>query len=441
MVYVDMDGIGGPPRRLNKSSVRARMTRSPPLSQDQPAPTPAPAPATALDRRANGRLRGSAGRRGVPPRSSPPSSSVEDRATARREGGAGYAPASTTIPPRRPESRLGLLDINTPPGTSVGILKGTYKRQAAVVERMCPVRVWVKLLESDRVVCINQRSVEVTGYPSEGSDGHQSSRSGISPIPPVSSRLALDHSDIAHTDESDVPLSQFLNGEDHSRDRVPPSERSSVDHSPTPPSSRRERSGHSDSTDVLASLQLVTSESLQHHDEPDTTDLTWSDSPVRSSLSYEDDIPGLDPDVFSSQPSTEHTGSGRVADFGAAAVADAGVGTGNISTITGTQLDAMLRLVMREVEGLRPMAEIVDTMSVGVDSRTIDVLPTRTIQSVKDDLPAHLHTCEVCLEDYRTGDKRTTLPCLHGFHAGCIQRWLQERTSCPICRFDLEGSV
>ena len=40
--------------------------------------------------------------------------------------------------------------------------------------------------------------------------------------------------------------------------------------------------------------------------------------------------------------------------------------------------------------------------------------------------------CVICQEAIRGGDQR--LPCAHVFHRACLQRWLPEHRSCPVCR-------
>lgn len=46
--------------------------------------------------------------------------------------------------------------------------------------------------------------------------------------------------------------------------------------------------------------------------------------------------------------------------------------------------------------------------------------------------------CTVCLADYVEEDTLRILPyCGHSFHAACIDRWLQQHSTCPICRVSL----
>ncbi|KAE8673776.1 E3 ubiquitin-protein ligase SDIR1 [Hibiscus syriacus] len=49
-------------------------------------------------------------------------------------------------------------------------------------------------------------------------------------------------------------------------------------------------------------------------------------------------------------------------------------------------------------------------------------------------------TCSVCLEQVNVGDLIRSLPCLHQFHANCIDPWLRQQGTCPICKFRA-GSV
>ncbi|XP_028792684.1 E3 ubiquitin-protein ligase SDIR1 isoform X2 [Neltuma alba] len=44
-------------------------------------------------------------------------------------------------------------------------------------------------------------------------------------------------------------------------------------------------------------------------------------------------------------------------------------------------------------------------------------------------------TCSVCLEQVNVGDLLRSLPCLHQFHANCIDPWLRQQGTCPICKF------
>lgn len=46
-------------------------------------------------------------------------------------------------------------------------------------------------------------------------------------------------------------------------------------------------------------------------------------------------------------------------------------------------------------------------------------------------------TCAVCIENYRISDVVRILPCKHLFHKSCIDQWLLEKRTCPMCKMDI----
>jgi len=46
-------------------------------------------------------------------------------------------------------------------------------------------------------------------------------------------------------------------------------------------------------------------------------------------------------------------------------------------------------------------------------------------------------TCSVCFEEFLIGSNVMGLPCQHIFHDPCLTKWLEERNTCPICRYEL----
>eukprot|EP00931_Biecheleriopsis_adriatica_P008798 TRINITY_DN10992_c0_g1_i1.p1 TRINITY_DN10992_c0_g1~~TRINITY_DN10992_c0_g1_i1.p1 ORF type:complete len:377 (-),score=68.09 TRINITY_DN10992_c0_g1_i1:47-1144(-) len=47
--------------------------------------------------------------------------------------------------------------------------------------------------------------------------------------------------------------------------------------------------------------------------------------------------------------------------------------------------------------------------------------------------------CSVCMEGFVQGQELRVLPCLHRFHRSCIDRWILQRPTCPLCQHELNS--
>jgi hypothetical protein len=45
--------------------------------------------------------------------------------------------------------------------------------------------------------------------------------------------------------------------------------------------------------------------------------------------------------------------------------------------------------------------------------------------------------CSVCRDEFVVDSKLVKLPCNHYFHGECVKPWLEQRNSCPTCRYEL----
>jgi len=74
----------------------------------------------------------------------------------------------------------------------------------------------------------------------------------------------------------------------------------------------------------------------------------------------------------------------------------------------------------------------------GAKWHNINELPTRSfVLREKAEENNIQKSCRICMEDFKNDELVRTLPCLHFFHRKCIDKWLFQNRTCPICKFDI----
>ncbi|KAK3611414.1 hypothetical protein CHS0354_034860 [Potamilus streckersoni] len=69
--------------------------------------------------------------------------------------------------------------------------------------------------------------------------------------------------------------------------------------------------------------------------------------------------------------------------------------------------------------------------------KAIAKIPQRSIKTGDKELELDADQCAVCIEPYKTNDVTRILPCKHVFHKSCVDPWLLEKRSCPMCKMDI----
>jgi hypothetical protein len=49
--------------------------------------------------------------------------------------------------------------------------------------------------------------------------------------------------------------------------------------------------------------------------------------------------------------------------------------------------------------------------------------------------------CSVCIHEYKIGEFKRKLICGHEYHKKCIDKWLKDCITCPICRKEIKTSL
>ncbi|KAL8581025.1 hypothetical protein ACOMHN_048059 [Nucella lapillus] len=69
--------------------------------------------------------------------------------------------------------------------------------------------------------------------------------------------------------------------------------------------------------------------------------------------------------------------------------------------------------------------------------KAIGKIPQKTVKVGDRELDSEFDQCAVCIEIYKPHDVIRTLPCKHVFHKSCVDPWLLDQRSCPMCKLDI----
>ncbi|KAG8453930.1 hypothetical protein GDO86_000526 [Hymenochirus boettgeri] len=69
--------------------------------------------------------------------------------------------------------------------------------------------------------------------------------------------------------------------------------------------------------------------------------------------------------------------------------------------------------------------------------KAIGKLQVRTIKKGDKETEPEFDNCAVCIEGYKSNDVVRILPCRHLFHKSCVDPWLLDHRTCPMCKMNI----
>ncbi|XP_022238257.1 E3 ubiquitin-protein ligase RNF128-like, partial [Limulus polyphemus] len=69
--------------------------------------------------------------------------------------------------------------------------------------------------------------------------------------------------------------------------------------------------------------------------------------------------------------------------------------------------------------------------------KALDKIPVKTLKLSDREAEGEFECCAVCIEMFKLGEVVRTLPCKHTFHKSCVDPWLLDQRSCPMCKMDI----
>ncbi|KAK3850805.1 hypothetical protein Pcinc_042510 [Petrolisthes cinctipes] len=64
-------------------------------------------------------------------------------------------------------------------------------------------------------------------------------------------------------------------------------------------------------------------------------------------------------------------------------------------------------------------------------------IPVKNLKASDREVSSENECCAVCIEPYQVSEAVRTLPCKHEFHKNCVDPWLLEHRTCPMCKMDI----
>lgn len=136
-------------------------------------------------------------------------------------------------------------------------------------------------------------------------------------------------------------------------------------------------------------------------------------------LQDEDDHAAISESVHSASSSTEHAAAGT---------------SGSGATQDDVDPDRMT------YEELQSLGETIGHESKGLTESEMSNLPCYKYKCGFFSKKLEIGECVICYSAYKNRQSVTSLPCLHQYHTDCINCWLKQHKTCPVCLKEVKFS-
>ncbi|XP_037976157.2 protein goliath isoform X1 [Plutella xylostella] len=69
--------------------------------------------------------------------------------------------------------------------------------------------------------------------------------------------------------------------------------------------------------------------------------------------------------------------------------------------------------------------------------KALSKIPVKSLKTEDREVQGDGECCAICIEPYKVSETLRSLPCRHEFHKSCIDPWLLEHRTCPMCKMDI----
>ncbi|XP_022823736.1 protein goliath isoform X2 [Spodoptera litura] len=69
--------------------------------------------------------------------------------------------------------------------------------------------------------------------------------------------------------------------------------------------------------------------------------------------------------------------------------------------------------------------------------KALSKIPLKSLKTDDREVQGDGECCAICIEPYKVSETLRSLPCRHDFHKNCIDPWLLEHRTCPMCKMDI----